>query len=381
MANIVISTVGTLGDVVPFLALGQALQAGGHHIVVAVNSGVHSLVQGAGLEAAPCGPCFGPDEACRPPAAPETFGKSLPEVKYWEALFSNVPARYRDLRGACAHADLLVAHSFHSAALLVHDRLGVPWVCVALLPGQYAAENYIGSTAQPAPRADLNLLAFSLSFSPPNMDIYDHGAVTGFWFYEGLEQDAWQPTAAQRDFIESADKPLALCLGSLPGLNAADIVSIHAQACERLGKNLVVQTGWADLPKDFVPCGINPRHILMTPFLAHDWLFARAEAVIHHGGIGVTARALKHGCPVLVEPYRKDQFHHAALIRNLKAGHAMHLGKLTVEGVARMLAEKVCVAETRHCAQEIGRMVCGEDGIASACQLIENQIGRSASMS
>ena len=109
MARIIISSVGTVGDVVPFVALGQALRQRGHQIVVAVNGALHPLVRAAGLEAVACGPPYGPDQAVLKPDVPDDLETPVQELKKWEALLTNVPAKYADLEAACKDGDLLVA--------------------------------------------------------------------------------------------------------------------------------------------------------------------------------------------------------------------------------------------------------------------------------
>jgi len=374
MSKIVMSTVGTLGDFLPFLALGQALRARGHELVLAVNPAFLDLAGEGGLQAVPCGLPFGPDEARRPPEIPEGATQPWAEFKKSEALFRDVPGRYRDLSAACAEADLLVAHSHHYAALLVHDRLRLPWVCVALSPGQFAHHDRL-ATMQPAPRADLNLLASSRVFSSPLPEIHDNLVVTGFWFEDGRDPGRWQPTPALRAFMQGGDRPLVLCLGGSPGPEAAEVVRIHAQAACLLGKTLVVQAGWAGL-RDLSPPGTVARdRVFLTDFVSHDWLFARAEAVVHPGGIGVTARALKHGCPMLLEPRRTDHFYHAALVRELGVGYAMDPRKLGADGVARMLAERVAAPETRSRARACAESLRAEDGVRTACGFIEALLG------
>jgi UDP:flavonoid glycosyltransferase YjiC (YdhE family) len=376
VSTIVISTVGTLGDFLPFLALGKALRSRGHEISLAVNPAFLGFAGEAGLRAIPCGPSFGPDEARRPPEVPEGAIQPWAELKKWEALFRNVPGRYHDLSAACAGSDLLVAHAFDYAALLVHDRLRLPWVCVALGPGQFWSDDH-RAVAQPAPRADLNLLASSRAFSVPHASIYDYLAVTGFWFEDGLEPRGWQPTPALRAFVQDGDRPLVLWLGGTPGPDAAEVVRVHAEAAGLLGKTLVVQAGWAGL-RDVDLTGTaawDRDRVLLTDFVSHDWLFARAEAVVHPGGIGVTARGLKHGCPMLLEPWRRDQFLHAARVRQLGVGYGMDPRKLSAQGLARMLAEKVMAPTTRSRAGECALALGAEDGIGAACGLIEALLG------
>jgi sterol 3beta-glucosyltransferase len=136
----------------------------------------------------------------------------------------------------------------------------------------------------------------------------------------------------------------------------------------------VVQTGWLDLTRVSLPSGIQLDYVLLAPFLPHNWLFAHAGAIIHHGGISVTARALRQGCPMLIIPFRRDQLFHAALIRTLGVGTGMHPLKLTAAGVARMLSERVCLPSSISRAQTLSQAIRVEEGLAAACHFIEAQL-------
>ena len=110
---------------------------------------------------------------------------------------------------------------------------------------------------------------------------------------------------------------------------------------------------------------------MFADFLPHDWLFAQAACAIQHGGIGSIARALRQGCPLLIEPYGNDQFFNAMRVIELEVGAAMHPGKLTAEGIARVLAEKVLSPVYRRRAEAIGAHIRLESGLETACQHID----------
>jgi UDP:flavonoid glycosyltransferase YjiC (YdhE family) len=113
---------------------------------------------------------------------------------------------------------------------------------------------------------------------------------------------------------------------------------------------------------------------MFAGFLPQDWLFARAAAVIHHGGIGTTARALRHGCPMLVEPYGNDQFINAKQVLLLGVGAAAHPHKLNEAGLVKILQEKVLTPEYRRRAEEIGEKIRQEQGLITACERIESSL-------
>ena len=351
----------------------EGLRYRGHDIIMAVNPAFVDFAAAAGLRAVSCGPPFGPDEVLRPPEFPEGATQPWAEFKKWESLFRDVPGRYRDLSAACAGADLVVAHSFHYAALLVHDRLRIPWVCVALGPGQFV-NRLRQPVAQPAPRADLNLLASSRTFSSPDPGIHDGIAVTGFWYEDGRDQCGWQPTPALRAFVEGGDRPLVLCLGGAPGPDAAEVVRVHAQAAGLLGKTLVVQAGWARLHDIAQQEAAGRDHVLVTDFVSHEWLFAR-------GRRRPSRRHRRHG------PLPQARLPDAARAMRARTststprwcGSSASATRWTRASSAPRAWPGCLPKRSRHLtrvAMPRNGLALAEDGIGTACGLIEDCSGR-----
>lgn len=96
---------------------------------------------------------------------------------------------------------------------------------------------------------------------------------------------------------------------------------------------------------------------------------------MHHGGIGVTARALLAGCPALVQPYTDDQVFNAWRVRALGAGAAVHPHRLEARGVARVLERSVLRGEVAERTRSIGALLAGEGGVTRACEVLEAWIG------
>jgi UDP:flavonoid glycosyltransferase YjiC (YdhE family) len=132
-------------------------------------------------------------------------------------------------------------------------------------------------------------------------------------------------------------------------------------------RRLVIQSGWArlDLRK------LRASQIHVAGPVPHDWLLARAEALIHHGSIGLCARALRHGVPMLLLPQRKDQYFNAHAVLSLKAGAAVSPERVTAEGLLRILSEKVLVEGCQKAAATVARKLRRENGLANACRKVE----------
>jgi UDP:flavonoid glycosyltransferase YjiC (YdhE family) len=218
----------------------------------------------------------------------------------------------------------------------------------------------------------LILLASSPNFSQPRLDHLHQVRMTGFWFDDDLGD--WSPDPELLDFLDAQPGPLVLTFSSLPVQDVPRVVALHAEAAARLGRRLLIQRGWAQLDSTVLPDPVTPGALRFAGSLPHAWLFPRAEAVIHHGGVGTTAQAMRCGRPMLVEPYGNDQFFNARRALRLGVGAAMHPHKLTVTGLTRILDEKVLTADVRRHALELGARLQAEDGLTVACDLIEEQL-------
>jgi UDP:flavonoid glycosyltransferase YjiC (YdhE family) len=172
-------------------------------------------------------------------------------------------------------------------------------------------------------------------------------------------------------FVEGGGAPLALLPGSIPVADPRHVVAVHAEAAGLLGRRLVVQEGWAGLVREHLPASVDPVRVHFARTLPHDWLLERSAAVITHGTMGIISKALRTACPMLVEPYGRDLFFNARRIKALGLGTALNPHTLTAEGVSRALQERVLTEEVRRRAVKVAAEVRAEDGVARACDLIE----------
>lgn len=405
MSHVVITSAGTYGDFLPFITLGRALRSRGHTVLMAVNPAMHAFCQKAGLDCVACGKPFGAEEV-RARAEVFDYWNPVPFDQCMTYLKSlDMAGTCRELEAACKRADYMIASTIQGAAPLVHELTRIPWISVCLnaadYPHQDSAEQEPATEPAEQERAnhrawlslhndlrvevglaphDLKewpdsvpanyaILASSVQFSRPVFKEPPVTRQTGFWFAE--DDGTWAPSPALRGFFEAGEPPIVLSLSSLPVSDPAHVVKVHAEAAVNLGRRLLIQQGWAGLDASGLPAGIDRSLVHFAQYVPHDWLFARAAALIHHGGIGTIARALRHGLPMLVEPYGNDQFFNAQRILMLGVGAAMHPHKLTADGIARILKEKVLLPQVRQQALELGAQIRAEDGLNDACNLIE----------
>ncbi|BAY91193.1 MULTISPECIES: glycosyltransferase [unclassified Tolypothrix] len=404
MATIVISSTGTDGDHLPYIALGEALQARGHKVRMAFRESMRSHITKAGLEAICCGKDLVEEEARKDAAdwdgwqPPSTSGQERYD-KMVDYLQHEIPVVFQALLAACKDADLLICGLQRQLlGAMIEKKIGTPWVAASVTPAFQCSEighHNISNRSEVVSlflpilkevftkleveeinwleyhKTEHAILGSSSHFSQPTLE-NSHYKQTGFWFYENPDWQNWQPDEQLQEFVETSPKPLVLSFSSIPVTNPKSVLEVHVHAAAILGRRIVVQRGWANFNETLLPNDINRESVMFTEFMPQDWLLSHAAAFIHHGGVGTIARALRNDCPMLVEPLGNDQFFNAKRVLSLKVGTAMHPHKLTPDGLARVLETKVLNDEVKQNTQVIGAKIREDKGLVTACQVIES---------
>src|SRR6185436_6166855 len=95
---------------------------------------------------------------------------------------------------------------------------------------------------------------------------------------------------------------------------AGDFYQQSAAAAAELGQRAVLLIGRdpRNAPREPLPDGVQAAGY--APF---SELFSRASAIVHQGGVGTTAQALRAGRPMLFVPFAHDQPDNAARVIRL----------------------------------------------------------------
>ena len=186
-----------------------------------------------------------------------------------------------------------------------------------------------------------------------------------FWDEPSTSKDDASLDQECRKFLEAGSPPIVFTAGSANRFGEY-LFQIVPEVCRRLRcRGLLVSKFEHCLPSSLPP---EVRHVRYAPFSA---LLPRVAAIVHHGGVGTTARALAAGIPQVIVPLAHDQFDNGARVRRLGVGAVVPRQRLT----SQKLAEKL------RCLQEDGgvegrltelktQMAVG-DSFARACGHIE----------
>ncbi|KAI1385160.1 glycosyltransferase family 1 protein [Hypoxylon trugodes] len=408
-------TIGSRGDVQPYIALCKGLMAEGHKPRIATHKEFKDWIEGHGIEFAPVE--GDPSELMRICIQNGTFTwaflrEANSKFRGWldELLASAFTA--------CKGSDLLIESPSAMAGIHIAEALGIPYFRAFTMPwtrtrayphafvmpehkmgGAYNYVTYVmfdnvfwKATAHQINRWRNNILGlpntsleklqpnkvpFLYNFSPavvaPPLDYSDWIRVTGYWFLdEGTE---WTPPDDLMNFIQQArkdDKKLVYVgFGSIIVPDPAKMTQEVIDAVLKADVRCVLSKGWSDRlgnKEAAVPEQELPPEIFQIKSAPHDWLFAQMDAAAHHGGSGTTGASLRAGIPTIIRPFFGDQFFFGSRVEDLGVG--ICLKKWGANSFARALWETTHSERMIVKARVLGETIRKENGVDTAIQCI-----------
>ncbi|KAF9569834.1 UDP-Glycosyltransferase/glycogen phosphorylase [Agrocybe pediades] len=414
-------TIGSRGDVQPYIALSKGLMADGHRCRIATHGEFKEWIESHGIEFGYVG--GDPAELMRICIENGTFTVSFLKeglLKFRGWLDDLLKTSWE----ACQGTDVLVESPSAMGGYHIAEALAIPyfraftmtWTRTRAYPHAFAVPerkmggsyNYMSyvmfdqvfwrAQAGQINRWRRNLLhlgptnldkmephkiPFLYNFSPhvvpPPLDWPEWIRVTGYWFLDDAEVSAqkWNPPDSLIQFIENARKTghklVYIGFGSIVVPDPKAMTHSVIEAVLRSGVHAILSKGWSDRlqaksseaaePEEPLPPEIYP--ISSVP---HDWLFQRIDAACHHGGAGTTGASLRAGIPTVIRPFFGDQFFWADRVEALGVGTGVR--KLTTSNLADALSAATSDAKQIARAKLVGEQIRAEDGVATAIESI-----------
>jgi len=417
MSRILLATLGSLGDLHPYIAVGRALTARGQQVRLATSIDYRTRVEAAGLEFAPLAPSLAelgdPEQIAR-----RFFDPWSGPQRLFEAMVTGPLRRaYADVQAAVEGVALAVSHPLTPVLPLLAERRGLPWLSSVLAPyglfsitdpslipnfewlqrlprfgrwphgamldlvralvrrwerplhalraelGLPAAKATLLIDGQFSPRGTLAL--FDPSLAQPQPDWPAQTLLCGAALHDAPDpQGTPEPDAALEEFMAAGPPPVVFALGSSAVWLARDYWRQAISACKTLGVRGLLLTG-TPLPYRL------PTEIAAFDYLPYSHAFSRAAAIVHQAGIGTLSQALRSGRPQLLTPAGFDQPDNAARAARLGVGRVLPFRSAHDDGrLARELRELLAhpaYARTAVATAARSRRV---DGAAVAAQRI-----------
>ena len=417
MSRILLTTIGSLGDLHPKIAIALELRQRGHDVVFATHKGYQAKIEALGFEFHEMRP-DGTDDSSE--IARMTDAKTGTEYVIRKWLLPSLRETYTDLMNSAKDADFIVAGEIVYAARLVAEKLGIRWASSALPPSSFFsaydppvlapfpflaklrplgltvnrgvinfAKSVTKSWAEPIhqlrrelklpeltgnPIIDnkfspyLVLAMFSSVLAKPQPDWAVNTVVTGFTFYDDNNQNQAELTPELQQFLDVGEPPIVFTLGSAAVLNPGIFYQESIQAATQLSRRAVLLMGGNTLLENL------PKDIIATNYVPYSKIFPYACVIVHQGGIGTTAQALQAGRPTLIIPYAYDQPDNAARVERLGTSRTIPRKQYWATRVAKELQKLLDNPGYATKAAEIRQIVQAENGVNVACDAIEKQL-------
>lgn len=422
--QIILPTIGTLGDLHPFIAVGLALKQYGYDPVLAVSDSHVARVEAAGLTAKPIMPSF---EAIAEMLGLRSLGEAgkLMENQHFiirEVVMKVLEQSTAALDAMADDAVAIVGSIFALAGPIVAEKRGLPFVPAILQPmalfsaidppmrqgmctiakthnGRLARRwNRLVFTvvrlemrrryAQPIDRVrrlhglpkltatpvlepesarELRLGLYSPHFAPLCADHPKNVVLTGFPGFDA-SNDAAHADAELRAFLAAGPPPLVFTLGSFAEYTPGDFYRESQAVAQLLGKRAVLLTGTDSMR--------SSPGVLARGYMPHSAIFPHAAAIIHHGGIGTTGQALRAGKPQLVVPHMGDQRDNGARVRRLGLGLTLDARHYSAERAAAVLRTVLGNPAHGQAAADFAAKMAGEGGAAAAAAAVVDMLAR-----
>jgi UDP:flavonoid glycosyltransferase YjiC (YdhE family) len=409
MSDFLLITLGSHGDVHPFVGIGRDLAARGHRVRLAANDIFRPMVEQAGLEFITCGDreVFTKVLSNRdvwhhqrgPKVILESVGESLQQVYDLVTREAGagtfVVGSSLALGARCAaEKHRLAMATIHLAPICIRSHETMPvlpgGIDVNYLPRAWRKRFWEGAdrfVIDPLILPKLNPFRVSIGlppverfqagwwsaplltiglwpawFLPRQPDYPPQVRLAGFPLYDESDHVALDDDLEA--FLAAGAPPVAFTPGSAM-VFGHKFFAAAVDACRRLGRRGLLVTRHAQ----HLPVRLPPfvRHVPFAPF---GLLLPRCAAIVHHGGIGTTAQGLRAAIPQLIMPMSHDQPDNAAICRRLGVAAAVRPAFFTGWNVARKLHRLLNSPDVARACEAVAACARGDDPAAASALLI-----------
>ncbi len=363
--KVLLLSIGTRGDVEPFLAIAELLKERGHRVICAFPKQFENLAEESQIEFAPLTPKF--LEILNTEVAQTTMaskGSVFNKIGYFIKLYRQSKSVIKILNEE--QVDLIEKEKPDRIVFNGKANYPVIWgienpnksILVSPIPcyihyvKNHPAVGFVRNYGTFINKLTYSLTNFGLvrivlgtikgvkkfrkisgrrinkeiitkkmvfTVSPsifPRPDYWPKNAqVLGY--YERGKVLNWKTDVNLKRFLKRHDKILFITFGSMTSLEPAEKTKIIIDILEQYCIPAVINTARGGLVE---PTEYDTDLIYFVSEIPYDQIFPKMYAVIHHGGSGTTHTALKYGCASMIIPHIFDQYVWNNLISSLGVG-------------------------------------------------------------
>ncbi len=389
-------TMGTRGDVQPYIYLGRELMKNGYEVTLGSHPCWRKLVEESGIKFEP----IGPDIDIEKEAAAirgKTSNQILSLIKTMNFIMRIIQNSTDEVYNICKGMDFIIISHSHIGEVEA-EVLGLPTVNVTLqtemipeklkektfkdklIGGMIARQvskpyNKIRKVYRLKSLKDtgvmmsdkLNLIPISKYVVERNPYWEEKNILTGYWYEDDEE---YIPDEKLENFINAGAKPVILALGamSFEDKSEKEKIDMFVNAFRKTGQRAIIQ-GFQktmqnyELPDTMIACGSVP----------HSWLFRQGKFVIHHCGFGTSVASIVYAIPSIPVPYVLDQLGFAMQLEKANvAVKPLKSKELSEENIIKYINEMLeTYDEKKKNVDELSEKVRAENGVAEAVRLIK----------
>ncbi|MCJ7801268.1 MAG: glycosyltransferase, partial [Candidatus Marinimicrobia bacterium] len=349
--KIILTSIGTRGDIEPFLAIGKILKEKGHQVICAFSEQFRELTESCDIEFASLGRKN--DDALESDANKIVMGGSgikkffayiklmrlaqsqkVPQEKeyklyelvkqerpdrilyhsknvyplIWEyenrgkTIFVSPFAYFHYIKGHTFFFGKNYGEFFNKLTFKLSD-FGVVTATMAAKKWLQIKDEFTRSELKDIIHSRKFIYTISPSLFP--RPYYWESNIKVLGHQELKRKTDWKPEKELTEFLEKHEKILFITFGSMPNPEPKQKTKIILEILEQNKIPAIINTASGGLVK---PDKFNSELIYFVSQISYDWIFPKMYAVIQHGGAGTTHLAIKYGCATMIIPHFMDQF-------------------------------------------------------------------------
>jgi UDP:flavonoid glycosyltransferase YjiC (YdhE family) len=362
--RILLTAFGSRGDVVPRVALGQECRRRSHNVTIGCAERTRPIVESHGLQSVALGDYPPADVMARAytQMAHEPDVGRRGEWMLGELLVPMLPGLWQRVEAMRGAFDLVVLND------LLATFVFAPFVDARQFAVALTSQPVGGLAGALGGSPCTKLVGSSPLLLPPDHGLDPSYQITDFWLPEPAT--AFTPDSVLAGFLSPGHGPVvAVVLGSAWGTDPLVSRQALAEAAGRAGVRLVLQD---HSPPPGASVVSDDSEVLSIGEVSYAWLFERVDAVLHHGGAGTVAEALRAGCPSITVPHYGDHLYWAKRLEAVGASAGTLLPRELAEGpLAEHLDRAVGDDDLRRRVETLGSRLDVAGGVGRACDRIE----------
>jgi sterol 3beta-glucosyltransferase len=397
--KIILISIGTRGDMEPFLAIGEILKENGHQVICAFPEQFRNLAEDSNMEFASLGTEFidmldsdvgkdalGGGSGLKKILANVKLVSNQTEVnkqlvnKQYELIESENPDRViyngkaiypiiwglnnrgknilvcplpymhyvRDHTHVAFNSNYgpflnKLTYSLADFGLIMTVRISAKWLKITRNITRKQIKNALLT----------NKAIYTISPSLFSRPDYWNENLNVLGFHERNKKIDWRADEDLNNYLEKHknNRILLITFGSMTNPNPVKKTKIIIEILERNKIPAIINTASGGLIK---PDKFDSELLHFVPQIPYDWIFPKIYGVIHHGGSGTTHLALKYGCATMIIPHIIDQFVWNKIIYDMGAGpKGVKVGKITTKNLEPKILELVNNSSYKNKAKQV----------------------------